>query len=164
MATARLALASLIGVLVFAAPASALKWPGNPPVTIRVDATSMSSSYQQAAVFAEANWSTSSVIDMEPGTKGRKLVRVISSTLCAYACTSIHTQNGFTFADATVHINIAAVGTSEFRQQQVLCHELGHALGLIQHSLDLDSCMYATTAGTNIPNAHDYEQLELIYG
>ena len=62
---------------------------------------------------------------------------------------------------------------NEAEKLHVICQEIGHTLGLDHQSTDgssLDTCMdyYHNTSGTDIlsthPNAHDYEELGLIYG
>ena len=45
----------------------------------------------------------------------------------------------------------------------VLCQELGHVLGLGHNRSEFDTCMNDTVLGMPSPNAHDTEQLNIIY-
>lgn len=53
-------------------------------------------------------------------------------------------------------------------RQHVMCQEVGHTFGLGHTSEDGTSqgtCMdYSQDPGSTRPNAHDYEQLDLVYG
>jgi hypothetical protein len=59
-------------------------------------------------------------------------------------------------------------GYSYTAEQQVMCQEIGHGYGLDHQDEsgdDLNTCMdYSNALDNARPNAHDYEQLELIYG
>jgi hypothetical protein len=53
------------------------------------------------------------------------------------------------------------------KRQHVMCQEVGHTLGLDhqdESGADLNTCMdYARSLDNQHPNAHDYEQLQIIY-
>lgn len=67
------------------------------------------------------------------------------------------------------YFNQASYNTDDWRQL-VTCQEVGHIFGLAHqdesfNNANLGTCMDYTSspAGNTSPNAHDYEQLELIY-
>ena len=165
----RLALVVLIFFGVLALPASAehdigVIWNGHPPITVSVDATGVTDPGVLSAVsFASTNWSASSVINMVSGTKGQKKIVIRMSETCSVACTSYRQRNGH-FSEVTVFLSPSWILAQSVEEQQgALCHELGHGIGL-GHNPDTTSCLYATTAGSSVPNSHDFEELELIYG
>jgi hypothetical protein len=52
---------------------------------------------------------------------------------------------------------------SAARRQNVVCHELGHALGL-KHRTTKDSCMYASVTSERYPDKTDVKNLNTMYG
>jgi hypothetical protein len=60
-----------------------------------------------------------------------------------------------------------ASGYTETNRQHVICQEIGHDWGLNhqdESGADLNTCMdYDNALGNPDPNAHDYQQLEIIY-
>jgi hypothetical protein len=72
---------------------------------------------------------------------------------------------------ATTKVNDSYFNTAGYNQpwkrQHVMCQEVGHDFGLghqDESGADLGTCMdYDRALDNEHPNAHDYEQLELIY-
>ena len=167
----RIFIALVIAACVFALPVSAnhalnapYRWRvTNLPLNLKIDDSAVSSADGTAAQVASANWSTSTVVDITQVTR-RADISVVYGTACLIACTSYRLRRNSYIESATVILNQGSMSNYTAGQRQnVLCHEVGHALGL-DHQNDLTSCMYPTTAGAPTPNAHDYEELELIYG
>src|SRR3989344_1810240 len=82
--------------------------------------------------------------------------------------------NGSHIAQGTVKLNDTYFNTAKYNtpawRNLVMCQEVGHTLGLdhqdeIFTNANLGTCMdYTNDPSTNQhPNAHDYEQLEIIY-
>ena len=76
-------------------------------------------------------------------------------------------NNDYYFGSSTYPYN------NEAEKLHVICQEIGHTLGLDHQSTDgfsLDTCMdyYHNTSDSDtrstLPNAHDYEELGIIYG
>ena len=132
---------------------------------------------------ASADWSASSVIDttVVAGVSGG----CTSVDGRAVVCNGNYGRNGW-LGLATIwidgdHIYRGQVKMNDFYfkkspynkpawKQSVICQEVGHIFGLDHQDEDfynanLDTCMdYTSYPTTNQhPNAHDYEQLELIY-
>ena len=72
-----------------------------------------------------------------------------------------------------VKLNDSYFSTSYYNnatwKQSVTCQELGHTVGLDHQDEDFNNqslftCMDYQDPPTDVPNAHDYEQLETIYG
>lgn len=139
---------------------------------------------------ASADWTVSSVLDttiVTGGTTGRKC-RATSGRV--EVCNATYGRNGWLgLAQIWVsggHIvqGVAKMNDTYFNlakynnpneKLHVLCQEVGHTFGLghqDESGISLDTCMdYFSNTGENAtstvsthPNAHDYEQLELIYG
>jgi hypothetical protein len=79
--------------------------------------------------------------------------------------------NGGHIVQATTKVNDSYFNTSTYnfpwKRQHVICQEVGHDFGLghqDESGADLGTCMdYDRALDNEHPNAHDYEQLELIY-
>lgn len=71
-------------------------------------------------------------------------------------------------AVAKMNDSYLASGYSDTNRRHVICQEIGHAWGLGHQSesgADLNTCMdYAYALDNPSPDAHDYAQLETIYG
>ncbi|HET8567590.1 MAG TPA: hypothetical protein VFM93_01225 [Candidatus Limnocylindria bacterium] len=136
-----------------------------------------------------ANWSVSSVLDtvvVAGGTTGRKC-RPTSGRV--EVCNAKYGSNGWLglaqiwLSNGHIVQGLAKMNDTYFtldrynnpnEKQHVMCQEVGHTFGLGHTSEDGSSqntCMdYFSNTGVNAgstlstaPNAHDYEQLELIY-
>jgi hypothetical protein len=78
-----------------------------------------------------------------------------------------HIVSGYTKLNDS-YFNTSTYNRTDWKQS-VTCQELGHNIGLDHQDEDfdngsLDSCMDYQDPPTEFPNAHDYEQLETIYG
>lgn len=134
---------------------------------------------------ARGDWSTSSVVDLAvvAGATRPKPCRATPGRVevCAakYGSTgwlgvaSIWVSSSH-ITQGTVKLNDTYFATGTYNtpawRGYVMCQEVGHTLGLdhqdeVFGNSNLGSCMdYTNAPSTNqTPNAHDYEQLELIY-
>ena len=138
---------------------------------------------------AVADWSRSSVLDLVEDPNGdtssqtRRQCRGGSGTL--RICNLAYGYNGWLgiagiSIDTNGHIttgytklNDSYFSTSYYNndswKQSVTCQELGHDIGLDHQDEDFDndslfSCMDYQDPPHGDPNAHDYDQLETIYG
>ena len=136
---------------------------------------------------AATDWSRSRVLDLavQPGRVGNP--RTCKPTLGRVeVCNAAYGQNqwlgiasiwanGDHITQGTVklndtYFNMARYNTADWRQL-VVCQEVGHTFGLDHqdenfNNANLGTCMdYTNDPSTNThPNAHDYEELEIIYG
>ena len=90
-----------------------------------------------------------------------------NSTISSLGHTDVLWNDSGHIIQATVYLNTALLELyGPAAADQVLCHELGHALGLAHNDIDTDSCTNTTIwPGTaTAASASDAEQLNLIYG
>ncbi len=139
---------------------------------------------------ASSDWSQSSVLDttVVTGNAGNpKLCRATSGRV--EVCSSKYGFNGWLgvasiwvngdhITKSTVKVNDSYFNTTTYNtppwRRLVMCQEVGHTLGLdhqdeIFNNPNLGTCMDYTNdpdgpPSNEHPNAHDYEQLETIYG
>lgn len=133
---------------------------------------------------ASTDWSTSAVLDttVVPGRSDRRC-RATSGQ--AEVCAAKYGFNGWLglasiwasgnhITQGTVKMNDSYFNTSTYNtpawRQFVMCQEVGHVFGLDHQDTNFDntnngSCLdYTSNPASNVqPNAHDYEQLGLIY-
>jgi hypothetical protein len=135
---------------------------------------------------ASSDWSASSVLDTPLGsgnttgtsctpTAGRvEVCNATYGTTGWLGVAQIWTTKGAHIVQGTAKMNDTYYNTSKYNTASwrgaVMCQEIGHTYGLDhqdESGADLHTCMdYATNpdADNTHPNAHDYEQLETIYG
>lgn len=145
----------------------------------------VSTAWDAALSGASSDWSASSALDtaVTGGRSGAKRCPAKSGRV--EVCNGKYGRNGWLglasvwvsglhITQGTVKLNDTYFNTATFNtsawRNSVMCQELGHTLGLGHNDEDFETtngtCMdYAHDPSTNQrPNAHDYEQLELIYG
>lgn len=154
------------------------------PFTIKV-IDSMTPSWDDNLDEAISDWSTSSVMNVveEAGSDAsnvRKRCRPVSGKV--RSCNANYGNNGWLglaqiWITGGVHITqgtakmndsyLASSSYTETNRQHVICQEIGHDWGLDhqdESGADLNTCMdYDDALGNPNPNAHDWEQLEIIY-
>lgn len=133
------------------------------------------------------SWSTSSVLTLQADdylynddSRTRKRCSAVTGQM--RVCNAEYGQNGWlglasVYIDSQNHIvkgtakmndSYASYWAIEGEKNHVICQEIGHVLGLAHTSENGSSqqtCMdYSYDMGSQWPNAHDYEQLEAIYG
>ena len=151
------------------------------PFTVRViDANSPAwDSHLDAAI---ADWNASSVLDVvrEDGSEDKRC-RAVSGKV--KSCNGKYGQNGWLgvaqiwltgghISRGTAKMNDTYFSMPQYndptKRQHVMCQEIGHDWGLDhqdESGADLNTCMdYSSKLDNPDPNAHDYEQLETIYG
>jgi hypothetical protein len=180
--------AALAGVAtVVAAPADANHSWGNyhwartsNPFTLRViDANT--SGWDGHLNTAISDWSRSSVLDLakEAGREERNCRAVTGKVK---SCNGAYGNNGWLglatirasgshITSGTAKMNDTYFNSGSYNstaRQQVMCQEIGHTFGLThqdESGADLNTCMdYSNALDNPSPNAHDYAQLETIYG
>jgi hypothetical protein len=152
-----------------------------PPVGDNVD--SRWDSYLDTAIV---DWNVAKFIQSaeQPGSTNPRNCRGVSGTIqvCNYTygnngwlgLATISTSGGHIVQGTTklndTYFNTAKYNTPAWRAL-VMCQEIGHDYGLGHQDEDFNtdntkSCMDYTSVpeGNEHPDAHDYEQLELIYG
>ena len=151
------------------------------PLTI---ADNVSSAWDAYFATSLADWSASSVLDLAgvPGT-ARKTCKATAGRV--EVCAAKYGRNrwlglasiwavGDHITQGTVKLNDTYFTTASYNtpawRNLVMCQEVGHTFGLDHQDEDfgntpLGTCMdYSDDPDPNQhPNAHDYEQLELIY-
>ena len=153
------------------------------PFTVRLG-DGLAAAWDPYLVTTAADWSASSVLDttIVAGT-GRRNCPAVAGRV--EVCNSRYGNNGWLgiasiwamgdhITQATVKLNDTYFGSATYNKPAwknlVMCQEVGHAFGLAHQdenttNSNLGSCMdYTNNPETNQhPNAHDYEQLEIIY-
>ena len=183
---ALVATALLAGVVAGAAQASHswgnYHWArtSNPFTLTVVDTTSgVWPSHTSAAVN---DWARSSVLDLVLTTGSadrncRALKGMVKVCNSAYGLNNwlglatISVRGGHITA-GTTKVNDSYFSQTRYndptKRQHVMCQEVGHDFGLghqDESGADLNTCMdYSSALDNPSPNAHDYEQLEIIYG
>ncbi|MEP6909599.1 MAG: hypothetical protein ABI896_04105 [Actinomycetota bacterium] len=141
------------------------------------------SNWDGALSGASADWTSSSVLDAPivaggggnvrncRGTDGR--IRVCNATygnngwlgLAQIWLSGSHIVRGTAKMNDTYFNSTSYSYTNE---RHVMCQEVGHGFGLDHQDTsgaDLNTCMdYSNALDNPSPNAHDYEQLQTIYG
>lgn len=139
------------------------------PMNIKVIDGTISAVYQTALLAAVADWNQSLYIHFDI-VKGdcRNVVNGHAIKVCEYngmmqcpAHADIWLNHGNVARVWIVVDDICDYSMIPNGEQYVMCHELGHALGLSEQGTDLDSCMTSRAAH---PSAGDYEMLASIYG
>jgi len=154
------------------------------PFTLKLG-DNVSSVWDTALAQASADWSLSSVLDTTiiAGSTNPKNCRAVAGRI--EVCSSKYGNNGWlglaSIRVSGVHITQATAKLNDtyFNKPQyntpawrnlVMCQEVAHGFGLdhqdeVFGNANLGTCMdYTNDPSTNQhPNAHDYEELELIY-
>lgn len=137
---------------------------------------------------AIADWAASDVLDLSKengatGSNDRRRCKPIVGKI--RVCSQAYGRNGWLgiasiwangnhITQATTKVNDTYFGTAAYNtpawKQMVMCQEIGHDFGLDHQdetfsNANLDTCMDYTSspASNQHPNAHDYEELDLIY-
>lgn len=152
------------------------------PFTVKV-IDSMTSDWDGNLDMAISDWDTSSVLNpsKEAGDDGkgtRKRCSAVSGKV--RSCNADYGRNGWLglaqiwISGGHIVQGVAKMNDSylasyaETARQHVICQEIGHDWGLghqDESGADLDTCMdYSSKLDNPSPNAHDYAQLETIYG
>ena len=155
--------------------------PFTVPVGDNVTNTS-AANWDAALARAAGDWSASRVLDspvVAGLTTGRKC-RPTNGRI--EVCNARYGFNGWLglaqiwvqgshILRATTKVNdsyLSSPAYSATNRQHVMCQEIGHGYGLghqDESGADLNTCMdYADALDNPSPNAHDYQQLETIYG
>lgn len=145
---------------------------------------SVTSNWQNEFETALDGWNASSEIDMYvAGVDENSTVRKRCNAKEGHMriCNASYGKNGWlglasVYLDSNAHITKGIAKMNDFYQSywaipgeknHVICQEIGHVLGLGHTSEDGTSqgtCMdYSTDINSQWPNAHDLEQLALIY-
>ncbi len=147
-----------------------LHWPSDNLSPTVVDMTS-SDLYQVGPAVQEwADLSTPIQPVLTDANKGDIIVTEVSNVSWLGESRIFYGQNGH-IINGEVRLNTQAIAKWENDgypgiADHVLCHELGHFLGLSHNQNDLDTCMNDQDfKGPDLtsPNTHDTEQLNLIY-
>ena len=183
-------LLTMLTLAALATPASANHSWGNyhwartaNPFTITV-VDSMSSSWDDNLNAAISDWNASSVLNVvrsqgDDSSTTRQRCRAVRGQV--RACNYTYGINGWLglaqiwvrgshITQGTAKMNdsyLASSSYNETNRQHVICQEIGHDWGLDhqdESGADLNTCMdYADALNNPDPNAHDYQQLEIIY-
>lgn len=152
------------------------------PFTVKLG-SNLSSSWQPYLATTSSDWSASSVLDtvVVPGSTNPKTCKPTLGQV--EVCNARYGQNGWLglaqiwlngshITQGTAKLNDTYFSQARYNNPEeknhVMCQEVGHTFGLghqDESGLALGTCMdYSKDAGSQHPNAHDYQQLEEIYG
>jgi hypothetical protein len=154
------------------------------PFTIKV-VDSNTTDWQSMYLGAISDWSKSTVLDLareqgDESSRARKRCVMIAGKI--HSCNATYGYNGWLglasinvsgghITQATSKMNDSYFNSGSYddtARSHVMCQEIGHGFGLghqDESGKDLNTCMdYANALDNPSPNAHDYAQLETIYG
>jgi hypothetical protein len=151
------------------------------PFTVGLDNNLTTTGWRALGASSSADWTRSTVLDAPlSGPKGDNK-RCKASAGIGEVCNGKYGQNGWLglaqiwlsgdhITQGTSKMNdtyLANTRYSDINRQHVLCQEVGHIFGLghtSEDGSDQQTCMdYSSDLGNPSPNAHDDEQLNLIY-
>ncbi len=153
------------------------------PFTIKV-IDSMTTDWDGNLDTAISDWNASSVMNVvkeagDSALKTRKRCPAVTGKV--RACNAPYGNNGWLglaqiwisgdhITKGTAKMNDTYLSSSSYTEtnrQHVICQEIGHDWGLThqdESGADLNTCMdYSSALDNPHPNAHDYQQLEIIY-
>ena len=183
-----IALSALPGVVAADHWLDGLHWArASNPFTLQLG-DNVSNTWDSHLATASNDWSVSLVMDtpVVPGgtrakqcrpTPGRVEVCSANYGTTGWLGTAQFWTNGDHITAATARVNDTYMSRSPYNtpayRNFVMCHEVGHTFGLAHRDVDhtnlnIGSCMDYTRdpdgpPSNEHPDAHDYEQLELIY-
>lgn len=189
--SAGVALAALVLVAAFATAALATHAWGNyhwartaNPFTLKLG-DNVTTAWDNYLATASSDWSQASVLDTNVVAGSTKASRCRPTSGRVEVCNAKYGKNGWLgvasiwasgnhIVQGTVKVNDTYFNTKTYNtpawRNLVMCQEVGHTLGLDHQDEDfyntpLGTCMdySADPVPNQHPNAHDYEQLELIY-
>jgi len=160
------------------------------PFTLKVGDNLTAADWKGYLGTASADWTTSTVMDLGsvPGTANK---RCSMTTGTVQVCNGKYGNNGWLglasinltggthITQGSAKMNDTYFSTSTYdnpnEKLHVMCQEVGHTFGLDHQSTDgssQNSCMdYFSNTGANAgstasthPNAHDYDELGIVYG
>jgi hypothetical protein len=162
------------------------------PFTLKLG-NNVSSQWTTYLAAASLDWTSSNVLNTTvfPGLSNPKNCKPVSGRV--EVCNSKYGSNGWLgiasvwvngnhITQGTVKLNDTYFSTAKYNTQAwrqfVVCQEIGHTFGLAHqdegfNNLNMGTCMDYTNdpdgtlfgqLGNLHPNAHDYEELETIYG
>lgn len=187
----RVCLAGAMAVGIVASLSASHSWGGYHwartanPFTLKVG-DNVSSAWDGHLDKAISDWSVSTVLDLTKVSGGANPRNCRPTAGRIEVCNSTYGNNGWLgiaqiwitggshITQAITKVNDTYYNTATYNtpawRQLVMCQEIGHDFGLGHQDEDFDNanlgtCMdYTSDPGTNqIPNAHDYAQLEQIY-
>lgn len=132
------------------------------PLSIGVQVNATDPTLLAALEGAMTDWSASPVVDMSLERKGKIIVNQRDGG--CIGCALITYRSGY-ISSVTIYIDPGQIATYEMSAAQVVCHELGHALGLV-HQTNYNppqSCLSQQFPGDH-PNQTDYDALLGLYG
>lgn len=149
------------------------------PFTLKLG-DNMSSDWKPRLSRASSDWSQSNVLDTTV-VAGAARGRCKPTSGRVEVCNGSYGFNGWLglaqiwisgghIVQGTTKMNDSYLnnGYSDTNKQHVICQEVGHTFGLDhqdESGADLNTCMdYSNALDNPSPNAHDYEELSIIYG
>jgi len=157
------------------------------PFTLKLG-DNVNSTWDPILATTSSDWSASSVLDtviVAGHVSSKSLKRCPATSGMVEVCNTTYGNNGWLgvaqiwangdhITQGTVKLNDTYFNTPTYNttawRNLVSCQEVGHTFGLdhqdeVFDNPNLNTCMdYTNNPGSNQhPNAHDYEQLELIY-
>ncbi len=151
------------------------------PFSLQLDNNLTTAGWRSIGEASSGDWSESEIMDAVLGDPKSDNKRCKASSGRVEVCNGKYGFNGWLglaqvwvsgshIVQATAKMNDSYLSTSRYtdvNRQHVLCQEVGHTFGLghqDESGADLNTCMdYADDLGNPTPNAHDYEQLGIIY-
>ena len=156
------------------------------PFTLSLGNNLTTAAWRTALTDASNDWSNSSVLDTKVVAGSAPTKQCKPTTGTVQVCNSTYGRNGWLgiaqiwasgmhITQGTTRLNDTYFNTSTYNKSAwralVMCQEVGHTFGLDHQDENfsngnLGTCMdYTNDPSTNQhPNAHDYEELEIIYG
>jgi hypothetical protein len=161
-----LALALLLLPSVALPETSGYEWPTRTiPFTVTLDSHLTDPSLLAALDKAATSWSSSSVLDVTVGGSSNQHIDVyqVDDPNLGPAWTELGYDNG-KITSASIYVNSDVLEWSTWWKEVAICHEVGHGLGLDHQSDPVEASCIAPGWPSTVPNARDFETLEVMYG